>query len=211
MAAVPEMEWGRGPENPASQILPRGLPPVRLKATDEPGGGGNEQATSSTRGTRPLPAIQPPECLASTPGDNAEVDWGRVAAKGTAQRSGDPGAIFVYRTKLSSIFFWLKAPSNGHGAQEQFGFATPSIFYPLLPRRIVTLAMTLFQLDEGEGHRKFPNRLFSTSKTRAGLTKRAISACGKGGPLEDAAQVVLFLRVNDRNGEEPDGQGAFFL
>ena len=46
-------------ENPANQKKPRGLPPVRREATDEPGGGGNEQA-NSTRGTRPLPAIHPP-------------------------------------------------------------------------------------------------------------------------------------------------------
>ena len=29
--------------------------------------------------------------------------------------------------------------------------------------------------------------------------------------MEDTAQVIDFLRVNDRSGEEPDGQGVFFL
>ena len=35
----------------------------------------------STRGTRPLPSLPaPPECLASTSGDNAEENWGRMAS-----------------------------------------------------------------------------------------------------------------------------------
>ena len=71
MAEEPWNEWGRGPENPA------GLKAAG-QAKDGRGGGGY----CSTRGTRPLPGHPaPPNCLAITSGDNAEVDWGRMASE----------------------------------------------------------------------------------------------------------------------------------
>ena len=136
-----------------------------------------------------------------------------MASKSTVQRPSGPGALFVSRPKPKlSTFCWLKAPSNGHGAQEQFRFATPSTCYPLLPRSFAKFAMVLLQLDEGEDHRNFFNRPFSTYKMKTKWDNCTISACEKGGPLEDsdAAQVIDFLR-DDRMDEEPDGQGAFFL
>ena len=109
-AQRPRRPKSHGSERPGAQR------PRSAKAAEP---GSDLMATCSTRGTRPLPSLPaPPECLASITGDNAVEDWGRMAAKGTAQRSGDPGAIFVFERNL----FELLAPP----AQELRHFAPPT-------------------------------------------------------------------------------------
>ena len=102
--------------------------------------------------------------------------------------------------------FWRMLPTPlSRGAQDSFGFATRSTCYPLPPRRL-DLAIILALLDVGEDYRKNFNRHFSYLE--AGMDIGAISACAKGGPLEDAGgtQVfffqVFFLLRHNRNVEE---------
>ena len=79
-------------------------------------------------------------------GDNAAEDWGRMAEKGAAQRSVDPGTIFVFDRNLFEHF----APP----AQE-LRFAPPT-------QESRQFAITHLQSDEGEGYREFSNRHFTT-------------------------------------------------
>ena len=106
--------WGRGPKDPAE----RKATGQRGTRRDEVPGGGNP----STRGTRLLPGHPaPPECLASTSGDNAEMDWGRTAEKSSVQRPGGPGALFVSRQKTLSIFCALKLCPTDMGPRSSLG------------------------------------------------------------------------------------------